>query len=34
MVYGPRFIVEGDGFFVEWQMEDSAPQAKGELRRL
>jgi hypothetical protein len=28
-VYAPRFFVEGDGFFVEWQMEDAAPRAKA-----
>lgn len=28
-VYAPHFVVEGDGFFVEWQMEDAALQVKA-----
>lgn len=27
-VYAPRFVLEGDGFFVECQMEDAALQVK------
>jgi hypothetical protein len=28
-VYAHRFVVQGDGFFVEWQMDDTAPPAKS-----
>lgn len=28
-VYAPRFADDGDGFFVEWQMEHAAFQVKA-----